>query len=64
MNNYGGQDLNEFLSDLKYYKAIKTESDDNSDKSGISTLTIEIPVEARDKLLDSCEIDFRYGARH
>lgn len=52
LNNYGGQDLNEFLSDLKYYKAIKTESDDSADKSGISTLTIEIPVEARDKLLE------------
>ena len=52
LNNYGGQDLNEFLSDLKYYKAIKTESDDSTDKSGISTLTIEIPVEARDKLLE------------
>lgn len=52
LNNYGGQDLNEFLNDLKYYKAIKTESDDASDKSGVSTLTIEIPVEARKELLE------------
>ncbi len=52
LTNYGGTDLKQFLSDMKYYKAIQTESNGSDDKSGVSTLTIEIPVEARDKLLD------------
>ncbi len=51
LTNYGGENLNEFLEDLKYYKAIKVENDGDGDKSGVSTLTIEIPVEAREKLL-------------
>lgn len=51
LTNYGGQDLREFLHDLKYYKTIKTESMGEGDKSGVSTLTIDIPVEAREKLL-------------
>lgn len=50
LTNYGGQDLNEFLSDLKYYKTVKVE-DDGEGKSGVSTLTIDLPVEAREKLL-------------
>lgn len=52
LTNYGGQDLNEFLRDLKYYKAIQVDSTGDGDKSGVSTLSIEIPVEARDKLLE------------
>lgn len=52
LTNYGGADLKQFLSDLKYYKTIQTESSGSDDKSGVSTLTIDIPVEARDKLLD------------
>lgn len=52
LTNYGGTDLKQFLSDLKYYKAIQTESTGADDRSGVSTLTIEIPVEARDKLLE------------
>ena len=52
LTNYGGADLKQFLSDLKYYKTIQTESAGSDDKSGVSTLTIDIPVEARDKLLD------------
>ena len=51
LTNYGGENLNEFLDDLKYYKAIKMDNDGDGDKSGVSTLTIEIPVEAREKLL-------------
>ena len=51
LTNYGGENLNEFLDDLKYYKAIKVDNDGDGDKSGVSTLTIEIPVEAREKLL-------------
>lgn len=52
LTNYGGTDLKQFLSDLKYYKTIQVESAGSDDKSGVSTLTIDIPVEARDKLLD------------
>ena len=52
LTNYGGADLKQFLSDLKYYKTIQVESEGSEDKSGVSTLTIDIPVEARDKLLD------------
>jgi len=51
LTNYGGADLNEFLSDLKYYKTIKVENDGAGDSSGVSTLTIDLPVEAREKLL-------------
>lgn len=52
LTNYGGADLNEFLSDLKYYKTIQIDSESGDDKSGVSTLTIDLPVEAREKLLD------------
>lgn len=51
LTNYGGANLGEFMRDLKDYKAIKLESDGDGDHSGVSTLTIELPVEARDKLL-------------
>ncbi len=52
LNNYGGEDLTEFLRDLKYFKAIQTESTGGTDTSGVSTLTIDIPVEAREKMLE------------
>lgn len=51
LTNYGGTDLGQFLRDLKDYKTIQVESGGADDKSGVSTLTIELPVEARDKLL-------------
>lgn len=51
LTNYGGEDLKQFLSDLKKYKAIQIENDGEGDKSGVSTLTIELPVEARKELL-------------
>ena len=52
LTNYGGTDLGLFLRDLKDYKAIQIESDGDGDHSGVSTLTIELPVEAREKLLE------------
>ena len=52
LTNYGGQDMKQFLSDLKYYKSIQVDSAGDGDKSGVSTLNIDIPVEARDKLLE------------
>ena len=52
LTNYGGQDMSQFLSDLKYYKSIQIQSAGDGDRSGVSTLNIDIPVEARDKLLE------------
>lgn len=52
LTNYGGQDLKSLMDDLKYYKAISLDSAGDGDRSGLSTLSIEIPVEARDKLLE------------
>lgn len=52
LTNYGGADLGQFLRDLKGYKAIQIESDGDGDHSGVSTLTIELPVDAREKLLE------------
>lgn len=37
---------------MKKYKAIQMDSTGPDDKSGISTLTIDIPIEARKELLD------------
>lgn len=52
LENYGGENLKEFLGDLKRYKAIKTESTASGAKGGVSTLSIEIPVEARNSILE------------
>lgn len=52
LTNYGGEDLNEFLKNLKYYKTISVESAGAGDSAGVSTLNIDIPVEARDKMLE------------
>ena len=50
LSGYGGTELSEFLHDLKKYKTVKL--DETEDKPGLSTLTIDIPVEAREKLLE------------
>lgn len=52
LTNYQGQDLATFLSDIKKYKTVKLESSGGDDRSGLETLTIDIPIEAREKLLD------------
>lgn len=52
LTNYGGQDKKEFLEDLKKYKMIKIDSDEGDTKSGLETLTISIPIEAREKFLE------------
>ncbi|HBB27680.1 MAG TPA: phage portal protein, partial [Clostridiales bacterium] len=46
LKGYGGEDLEEFMKDLKDFKAVKT--DDNGD---VKTIKAEIPVEAREKFL-------------
>lgn len=50
LENYGGENLKEFLGDLKRYKAIKTETGEGG--GGVKTLQIEIPVEARKIILE------------
>ena len=55
LENYGGEDLKEFLGDLKRYKTVKTETDGNGTSGGLKTLSIEIPVEARNSILEILE---------
>ena len=52
LTGYGGTDLAPFLQDLKKYKTVKLDDDGDNIHSGIQTLTIDIPVEAREKLLE------------
>lgn len=49
LTGYGGTELNGFLQDLKKYKVIKLDAEDGADAK---TLSIEIPVEARNTVLD------------
>ncbi|WP_413627696.1 phage portal protein [Fructilactobacillus vespulae] len=49
LKNYGGADLNEFMENIRKYKSVKFQSDEGN--SGLETVSVEIPVEARDKLL-------------
>lgn len=51
LRNYGGEDLNTFLSELKRYKAIKVDGDSLS-AGGVETMQIEIPMEARLRFLE------------
>lgn len=52
LENYGGTDLKTFLNDLKRYKTIKTQTTTSGTKGGVSTLSIDIPVEARNSILE------------
>lgn len=52
VENYGGENLAEFLGELKRYKTIRTETGDDGDSGGLSTMQIDIPVEARNVLLE------------
>lgn len=49
LSGYGGTDLNEFLRDLKKYKTILLDEDEGS----VNTLNIEIPIEARNSVLEA-----------
>lgn len=50
LSGYGGTELNGFLEDLKKYKTIKLEDENNA---GVNTLSIEIPIEARNSVLEA-----------
>lgn len=52
LTNYQGTSLAEFLSDIKKYKTVKLDSSGADDRSGLETITIDIPIEAREKLLE------------
>jgi len=52
LTNYGGESLKEFKKALKDDKAVKFDSIGAGDKSGLDKLTIDIPTEARNSLLD------------
>lgn len=51
LKNYSGADLKKFMHDLNVNKAIKVNNAGNGDQSGVDTLQIDIPTEARDKIL-------------
>lgn len=51
LTNYGGENLQDFLDDLKKYKVIKVDGDESG--SGVNTLNIEIPIEARNSVLET-----------
>ncbi|QYN56412.1 phage portal protein [Lactobacillus panisapium] len=53
LKNYGGQNLDEFREDLKRYKSIKLRSMGGGDDSGVDQLTIDIPTEARNSMLET-----------
>lgn len=52
LTNYGGTDKEEFIDDLKTFKMIKLDSTEKDDKTGIQTIAINIPIEAREKFLE------------
>ncbi|MEY8370134.1 phage portal protein [Aerococcaceae bacterium 50-4] len=52
LTNYGGEDKQEFLDDLKKYKMVKVDDDGSGDRGGVDTIAVDIPTEARDKLLE------------
>ena len=61
LTNYGGEDKQEFLNDLKRFKMVQLEAD-KDEPGGIETLAIEIPVEARTKMLEiTREAIFTHG---
>lgn len=52
LTNYSGTDKQEFLDDLKKYKMVQLEDDGESSNTGVQTLAIDIPIEARSKILE------------
>jgi len=53
LRNYGGTNLEEFMSDLKYYRAIKVDDDGN-----VETLSATLNPDAHEKHLDRLKSDF------
>lgn len=53
LTNYGGQNKREFLNDLKQFKIIKLENYGDDAAGSVDTIAVDIPTEARDKLLET-----------
>lgn len=51
LSGYDGEDLGEFLDKLKRSKVIKVDATEDNHSPGVDKLAIEIPVEAREKML-------------
>lgn len=53
LTNYGGEAGNpdDIIQEIKRAKLVQVDNDGEGDKSGLSTLAIEIPTEAREKML-------------
>lgn len=52
LENYGGEDTEGFMQNLKRYKTIEVENNEISPKGDFRTLQIDIPVEARQLILE------------
>lgn len=50
LTGYEGESMAEFLQKLKKYKTVKLDGGEDG-KGGLDTLTVDIPVEAREKML-------------
>jgi len=50
LKGYQGTDLGQFVNDLRFYKAVKTDED-----GGVDSISFEIPYQARKELLDRIE---------
>ncbi|MHC8464498.1 phage portal protein [Weissella tructae] len=57
LTNYGGADLDQFMRELRDHKSIKIDDDGDGDRSGVDTLSIDIPVEARNALMAKLDDD-------
>lgn len=51
LKGYGGTDLNEFMENLKYYRAIKVDGQNG----GVDLAQADVPIEAIQKFLDKAE---------
>lgn len=52
LSGYGGEDLTEFLKNLSEYKVIKSDPTSDIPNPNLSTLTIDIPVAARETAME------------
>lgn len=62
LNNYDGEDLDEFRRNLKLYGAVKTRSDSGG-QGGVSTLSVEIKPESYKLILTEFKRSFIVNAR-
>ncbi|UNE49949.1 phage portal protein [Bacillus amyloliquefaciens] len=57
LKNFGGQDLSEFMTNLRYYKAVEVGSD-----GGMDMKTAEVPIDSANTHLDRLEENiYRFG---